>query len=112
MILGELAGHSLAAVLLKSSNATLAAASKPFQARPDQDPRRESKQPKYHCADFYSYSRRKSDHFDVGPIMIGGQQLVRAFLKVPETMTADGLLAAFEGQLKKAMGADPEIVGA
>jgi len=83
---------------------------KPFHARPEQEPRRESKQPKYHCADFYAYSRRKSDHFDVGPIMIGGQQLVRAFLKVPETMTAEGLLAAFEGQLKKAMGADPEIV--
>jgi (E)-4-hydroxy-3-methylbut-2-enyl-diphosphate synthase len=83
---------------------------KPYHARPAQEPRRESKQPKYHCADFYSYSRRKADHFDVGPIMIGGQQLVRAFLKVPETMTADGLLAAFETQLKKAMGADPEIV--
>jgi len=83
---------------------------KPYHARPAQEPRRESKQPKYHCADFYSYSRRKSDHFDAGPIMTGGQQLVRAFLKVPETMTADGLLAAFEAQLKKAMGADPEIV--
>jgi (E)-4-hydroxy-3-methylbut-2-enyl-diphosphate synthase len=83
---------------------------KPFHARPAQEPRRESKKPKYHCADFYSYARRKSDHFEIGPIMTGGHQLVRAFLRVPETMTAEGLLAGFEAQLKKAMGADPEIV--
>jgi len=86
------------------------ALARPFHSRPDETPRPESKRPKYHCADFYSYARRKSDHFDAGPIMIGGQQLVRAFLRVPESMTAQSLLAAFEVQLKKAMGADPEIV--
>ena len=86
------------------------ALARPFNARPDQPPRAESKKAKYHCADFYSYSRRKSDHFDVGPIMVGGLQLVRAVLRVPEAMTARELLAAFEAQLKKAMGADPEIV--
>jgi (E)-4-hydroxy-3-methylbut-2-enyl-diphosphate synthase len=83
---------------------------KPFHARAPQQPRPESKKPRYYCDDFYSYSRRKSDHFDVGPIMIGGHQLVRAFLRVPEAMTVESLLAAYEGQLKKAMGADPEIV--
>ena len=86
------------------------ALAKPFHARPAQPPRAESKKPKYHCQDFYSYSRRKSDHFDVGPILVGGQQLVRAFLRVPETLSAPELLAAFESQLKKAMGADPEVV--
>lgn len=86
------------------------ALARPFHARPDQPARPESKKPKHHCADFYSYSRRKSDHFDAGPIMIGGQQLVRAFLRAPESMTAESLLTAFEVQLKKAMGADPEIV--
>jgi (E)-4-hydroxy-3-methylbut-2-enyl-diphosphate synthase len=83
---------------------------KPFHARPEQTPRKESKKPVYHCADFYSYSRRKSDHFDIGPIMVGGHQLVRAFLRVHEEMTSEELLAGFEAQLKKAMGADPEIV--
>ncbi|MDE2142765.1 MAG: (E)-4-hydroxy-3-methylbut-2-enyl-diphosphate synthase [Elusimicrobia bacterium] len=83
---------------------------RPFHARPAQTPRAESKKAKYHCADFYSYSRRKSDHFDVGPIMVGGLQLVRAFLRVPETATAESLLAGYEAQLKKAMGADPEVL--
>ncbi|MFI5363662.1 MAG: (E)-4-hydroxy-3-methylbut-2-enyl-diphosphate synthase [Elusimicrobiota bacterium] len=83
---------------------------KPFHARPDEPPSAESKKPIYHCADFYAYARRKSDHFEIGPIMVGGQQLVRAFLRCPETLSAQELLAAFEGQLKKAMGADPEII--
>src|ERR1700723_391020 len=43
---------------------------KPFHARPAQPPRPEAKKPIYHCGDFYSYARRKSDHFDVGPIMV------------------------------------------
>jgi (E)-4-hydroxy-3-methylbut-2-enyl-diphosphate synthase len=82
----------------------------PFHARPEERQRSENKTGKTHCADYYSYARRKSDHFDFGPIMVGGHQLVRAVLRVPETMTAHELLAAFEAQLKKAMGADPEIV--
>jgi (E)-4-hydroxy-3-methylbut-2-enyl-diphosphate synthase len=83
---------------------------KPFHARPAEPFREEAKKAKYHCADFYSYARRKADYFPVGPVVVGGQDLVRAFLKVPETMTAQGLLAAYEGQLKKAQGADPEVV--
>lgn len=83
---------------------------KPFAGRAPEEPREEARAEKFHCADFYAYSRRKSDHFDIGPIMVGGQQLVRAFLKVPESMTAEQLLAAYEVQLKKAQGADPEVV--
>ncbi|MBI3564213.1 MAG: (E)-4-hydroxy-3-methylbut-2-enyl-diphosphate synthase [Elusimicrobia bacterium] len=83
---------------------------KPFAARAPEEPREEARAEKFHCADFYAYSRRKSDHFSVGPIMLGGLQLVRAFLKVPESMTAAALLAAYEVQLKKAQGADPEVV--
>jgi (E)-4-hydroxy-3-methylbut-2-enyl-diphosphate synthase len=82
----------------------------PFASRPAEDARPEAHKEKFHCADFYSYARRKSDHFDVGPIMVGGHQLVRAFLRAPESMTAADLLAAYEAQLKKAQGADPEIV--
>jgi (E)-4-hydroxy-3-methylbut-2-enyl-diphosphate synthase len=83
---------------------------KPFNARPAEPFREEAKKPKYHCADFYSYARRKADYFPVGPIVVGGLDLVRAFLRVPETMTAEGLLASYEAQLKKAQGADPEVV--
>ena len=83
---------------------------KPFNARPAEPFREEAKKPKYHCADFYSYARRKADYFPIGPIVVGGLDLVRAFLRVPETMTAENLLAAYESQLKKAQGADPEVV--
>ncbi len=83
---------------------------KPFHGRPPEPFREEAKKPKYHCADFYSYARRKSDYFSVGPIVVGGQQLVRAFLKAPAEMTAPQLLASYEAQLKKAAGADPEVV--
>ncbi len=83
---------------------------KPFNNRPEEPRRPESKKTAIHCADFYSYARRKSDYFSVGPIIIGGQQLVRAVLRVPTAMTAPQLLAAYEAQLKKAQGADPEIV--
>jgi len=83
---------------------------KPFADRAPQEARPEAHKEKFHCADFYSYARRKSDHFDVGPIMVGGHQLVRAFLRAPAPMTAGELLTAYEAQLKKAQGADPEIV--
>jgi (E)-4-hydroxy-3-methylbut-2-enyl-diphosphate synthase len=83
---------------------------KPFASREPEAARPQAHKEKFHCADFYSYSRRKSDHFDVGPILVGGHQLVRAVLRAPETMTAADLLAAYEAQLKKAQGADPEIV--
>ncbi|MDE2491942.1 MAG: (E)-4-hydroxy-3-methylbut-2-enyl-diphosphate synthase [Elusimicrobia bacterium] len=85
---------------------------KPFDGRDAEPVRPETRLPKakVHCADFYSYARRKSDYFDAGPLMIGGQQLVRAVLRAPATMTAPDLLAAYEAQLKKAQGADPEIV--
>ncbi|NNN06947.1 MAG: (E)-4-hydroxy-3-methylbut-2-enyl-diphosphate synthase [Elusimicrobia bacterium] len=83
---------------------------KPFAARPPQEARAEAHKEKFHCADFYSYARRKSDHFDIGPILTGGHQLVRAVLRAPQPMTAAELLAAYEAQLKKAQGADPEIV--
>jgi (E)-4-hydroxy-3-methylbut-2-enyl-diphosphate synthase len=80
---------------------------KPFDGRAPEPSR---KQPKAHCADFYSYARRKTDHFDAGPFMTGGLQLVRVVSRVPETMTAAQVLAAHEAQLKKAQGADLEIL--
>jgi (E)-4-hydroxy-3-methylbut-2-enyl-diphosphate synthase len=85
---------------------------KPFDGRDAEPTRPEARSPKVrsHCADYYSYARRKSDYFPVGPILLGGQQLVRAFLRVPASMTAEDLLAAYEAQLKKAQGADPEVV--
>lgn len=80
---------------------------KPFDGRA---PEASSKQPKAHCADFYSYARRKSDHFDAGPFMTGGLQLVRVVSPVPASMKAAEVLAAHEAQLKKAQGADLEVL--
>ncbi len=83
---------------------------KPFQARLDERVREESKRPRYHCADFYSYARRKADYFPVGPFVTGGLDLVRAVTRVPATMTADEILALHEILLGKAAGADLEIL--
>ncbi len=85
---------------------------KPFDGRDPEPTRKEARSPqaRAHCADFYAYARRKSDYFPVGPILLGGQQLVRAFLRVPDAMAAPELLAAYEAQLQKAQGADPEVV--
>jgi (E)-4-hydroxy-3-methylbut-2-enyl-diphosphate synthase len=83
---------------------------KPFDGRAGEPYREEAKKAKYHCADFYSYARRKSDYFNIGPIVVGGLQLVRAFLRAPASMTAEELLAGYEAQLKKAQGADPEVM--
>src|SRR4051812_49940254 len=35
----------------------------PFNARPSEPFREEAKKYKFHCADFYSYARRKADYF-------------------------------------------------
>jgi (E)-4-hydroxy-3-methylbut-2-enyl-diphosphate synthase len=83
---------------------------KPFTARLPEPLRPQAKKTISHCEDFYSYKRRKSDYFTVGPLMVGGLELVRTVLRAPDNMTADQLLAAYEAQLKKAQGADPEIV--
>ena len=88
------------------------ALSAPFDRRSPEPVRPAALLPKqrYHCADFYSYSRRKSDHFPVGPIQLGGLQLVRVFSRVPVEMDAAAILAIYESQLKKAQGADPEVL--
>jgi (E)-4-hydroxy-3-methylbut-2-enyl-diphosphate synthase len=82
----------------------------PYHKKPDDKPRAESKTPKYHCADFYSYKRRKSDYFPVGPFVTGGLDLVRTVFKVPEAATADSILDLHEVLLGKASGADLEIL--
>ena len=86
------------------------ALAKPFHARAEQPPRPESKKPAYHCADLYSYSRRKSDYFPVGPLVMGGLELVRAFVRVPDSMTPTDLLGKYESILRKGQGADPEVL--
>ncbi|OGR99797.1 MAG: hypothetical protein A2V88_14730 [Elusimicrobia bacterium RBG_16_66_12] len=83
---------------------------KPFHARPEEPARLESKKPVYHCADFYSYSRRKSDCRSVGPVVVGGLEPVRAFVRVPDSMTPTDLLAKYEALLRKGQGADPEVL--
>jgi (E)-4-hydroxy-3-methylbut-2-enyl-diphosphate synthase len=81
-----------------------------YHKKPDEAPRVESKQPKFHCADFYSYKRRKADYFPVGPFVTGGLDLVRTVFRVPEAATADSLLELHEILLGKASGADLEIL--
>jgi|CXWL01.1.fsa_nt_gi (E)-4-hydroxy-3-methylbut-2-enyl-diphosphate synthase len=83
---------------------------KPFHARATERVREESKRPRYHCADFYSYARRKADYFPVGPFVTGGLDLVRAVTRVPAAATADEILALHEKLLGKAAGADLEIL--
>jgi (E)-4-hydroxy-3-methylbut-2-enyl-diphosphate synthase len=83
---------------------------KPFASRPAEPVREEALKSRYHCADFYSYARRKTEHFEVGPFLTGGLQLPRVFTRVPETLDAKAILAAHEAQLKKAQGADFEVL--
>jgi (E)-4-hydroxy-3-methylbut-2-enyl-diphosphate synthase len=81
-------------------------------AAPFQKKKTESPKPEYsaltHCEDFYSYTRRKSRAFRVGPFMLGGSQLVRVVTPVSSDQTAETLLAMLEAQLKK--GVEPEIL--
>ncbi len=86
------------------------ALSRPFHQRAQEPARAESKKPVYHCADFYSYKRRKADYFPVGPFVTGGLELVRAVSRVPETMSADAILDLHEILLGRAAGADLEIL--
>ncbi len=83
---------------------------KPYYKREQEPARAESKKPVYHCADFYSYKRRKADYFPVGPFVTGGLDLVRAVARVPNTMSADAILDIHEAQLGRASGADLEIL--
>ena len=83
---------------------------KPFHKREQEPARAESKKPVYHCADFYSYKRRKADYFPVGPFVTGGLDLVRAVTRVPDYMSADAILDLHEILLGKASGADLEIL--
>ncbi len=81
----------------------------PYQARPAQPPRRGTSELS-HCADFYAYGRRKARAFKVGPFVLGGSQPVRVVTPVPPSATAEEILATLEEQLKKAKGADPEVI--
>ncbi|OGR87860.1 MAG: hypothetical protein A3J74_06290 [Elusimicrobia bacterium RIFCSPHIGHO2_02_FULL_57_9] len=63
-----------------------------------------------HCLDYFNYSRRKTRALRAGPFMLGGSQLVRVITQAPPGATAADVLNLLEGQLKKARGADPEIL--
>ena len=81
-------------------------------AAPFQDKRAEKPAPERsglsHCEDAYSYARRKSRAFRVGPFMLGGSQLVRVVTPVSSELTSAQLLAMLEEQLKK--GVEPELL--
>ncbi|MDX6768966.1 MAG: (E)-4-hydroxy-3-methylbut-2-enyl-diphosphate synthase [Elusimicrobiota bacterium] len=79
---------------------------KPFDGRAVEPA---SKVARAHCADLYSYARRKTDYFEAGPFLTGGLQLVRV-VSSADGLSADRILAAHEAQLKKAQGADLEIL--
>jgi len=63
-----------------------------------------------HCPDFYSYSRRPARVFRIGPFTVGGSQPVRVVTPVPVSATAREILEVLEAGLKKAKGAEPEIL--
>ena len=82
----------------------------PFNGRPDELPRREGRQPRQHCVDFYSYKRRKADYFPVGPFVTGGLDLVRTATRVPQSVGPDEILALHERRLSQGQGADLELL--
>jgi len=82
---------------------------RPYQNRPAQPPRRNTAELS-HCADFYSYARRRTRAFKAGPFVVGGSQPVRVVTPASSSATAESLLATLEDQLKKAKGADPEFI--
>ena len=63
-----------------------------------------------HCVDAFSYARRKAKYFQVGPFLVGGQDLVRVISDVPPGLGAADILVILEEQLKKAQSAEPEIL--
>ena len=60
--------------------------------------------------DPFNYARRKTRAFGIGPFLTGGLQLPRVITHIPASMSAETILATLEEQLKKAKGADPEIL--
>ncbi|HAZ08591.1 MAG TPA: 4-hydroxy-3-methylbut-2-en-1-yl diphosphate synthase [Elusimicrobia bacterium] len=83
---------------------------RPFNARPAEPFRPESEKSLGHCADFYGYSRRRSESFSIGPVLVGGLEPVRAFVRVPDEMMPTDLLAAHESILQKGLGVNPEVL--
>ncbi len=83
------------------------ALAEPYQNRWD-EPVRPGTSGLAHCADFYSYSRRKARAFKVGPFVLGGSQLIRVFAS--GSANAEALLADLEAQLKQGKSIDPEII--
>jgi (E)-4-hydroxy-3-methylbut-2-enyl-diphosphate synthase len=79
----------------------------PFQARKAQSAPAQA--PEY-CADPFNYVRRKSRAFPIGPFLTGGHQLVRVVSPIDAAADASSIMAVLEEQLKKAQGADPEIL--
>jgi (E)-4-hydroxy-3-methylbut-2-enyl-diphosphate synthase len=75
----------------------------PYQKRADEP---SSKLAAQHCADFYSYSRRKARLFKFGPFAVGGSQLVRVFARAE----GEDLLETLEAQLKQGKSIDPEVM--
>ncbi|MEK7382733.1 MAG: (E)-4-hydroxy-3-methylbut-2-enyl-diphosphate synthase, partial [Elusimicrobiota bacterium] len=83
---------------------------RPFSARAEEPVCPRSRKPDDYCADFYSYSRRKSDVLSIGPISVGGLGPVRVFARVSDSMTPTDLLSKYEALLKKGRDADPEVL--
>ncbi|MBI4375584.1 MAG: (E)-4-hydroxy-3-methylbut-2-enyl-diphosphate synthase [Elusimicrobia bacterium] len=80
----------------------------PFQGRPASEGAPADGTP--HCSDLFCYSRRKAAALKVGPFALGGSQPVRVVTAVDPAARPEELLALLEAQLKKAKGADPEIL--
>jgi (E)-4-hydroxy-3-methylbut-2-enyl-diphosphate synthase len=82
---------------------------KPYQKRAD-EPAKKEQSGLAHCADFYSYTRRKARLFKFGPFGVGGSQLVRTFGQVSGAEAPETLLETLEAQLKQAKSIDPEVI--
>ncbi len=80
----------------------------PYQKKAAEDPARENAELS-HCADAFSYARRKASALKIGPFGLGGSQLVRVVTRVAE-LDAKSLMDKLEDQLKKAKNVEPELV--
>ncbi|MDE2038654.1 MAG: (E)-4-hydroxy-3-methylbut-2-enyl-diphosphate synthase [Elusimicrobia bacterium] len=83
----------------------------PYQRRAEPAPRPECSGLR-HCADFYSYSRRKATALKAGPFALGGSQPPRvvASLGALGPSSAAELLGLLEAQLKRGQGGEPELI--
>ncbi len=60
--------------------------------------------------DSFSYARKKTRAFSIGPFLTGGPQLVRVFTRIPPEWAAKDILAWLEERLKASQSQDPEVL--